>query len=46
MGAEATVRLPTQSNEVHHEVEWVVALDRGNKTFPKMRPGIMLQDGA
>ena len=35
VGAEATVQLPTQSNEVHHEVEWVVALDRGGKNIPK-----------
>ena len=35
VGAEATVQLPTQSKEVHHEVEWVVALDRGGKNIPK-----------
>jgi len=35
VGAELTVQLPTQSNEVHHEVEWVVALDRGGKNIPK-----------
>ncbi len=31
MGAEATVNLPAQSQDVHHEVEWVVALSKGGK---------------
>ncbi len=35
VGAEAIVQLPAQSNDVHHEVEWVVALNRGGKNIPK-----------
>jgi 2-keto-4-pentenoate hydratase/2-oxohepta-3-ene-1,7-dioic acid hydratase in catechol pathway len=31
MGEEATVNLPAQSQDVHHEVEWVVALSKGGK---------------
>ena len=35
VGAEATVHLPAQSQDVHHEVEWVVALSRGGKHISK-----------
>ena len=35
MGAEATVEVPAQSNEVHHEIEWVVALSKGGKNIPE-----------
>jgi 2-keto-4-pentenoate hydratase/2-oxohepta-3-ene-1,7-dioic acid hydratase in catechol pathway len=35
VGAEATVEVPAQSNEVHHEIEWVVALSKGGKNIPE-----------
>ena len=35
VGAEATVNLPAQSQDVHHEVEWVVALSKGGKHISK-----------
>lgn len=31
VSAEATINLPAQSQDVHHEVEWVVALSKGGK---------------
>ena len=35
VGAEATVNLPAQSQDVHHEVEWVFALSKGGKHISK-----------
>lgn len=35
VGAEASLSLPPQSQDVHHEVEWVVALAKGGKHISK-----------
>ena len=33
VGAEVTVNLPAQSQDVHHEVEWVIAIGKGGKNI-------------
>jgi 2-keto-4-pentenoate hydratase/2-oxohepta-3-ene-1,7-dioic acid hydratase in catechol pathway len=33
IGAEVTVNLPAQSQDVHHEVEWVIAIGKGGKNI-------------